>query len=65
MVFMLILLIVPTFVNADVCSDAAKDAASVKLRYEFFYDEDDVGYLKIALQFIQIMVNQLQMVNMM
>ena len=47
MIFMLILLTVPTFVNADVCTDAAKDAASVKLRYEFFYNEDDVGYFKI------------------
>lgn len=47
MIFMLILLTAPTFVNVDACSDAAKDAASVKLRYEFFYNEDDVGYFKI------------------
>lgn len=47
MIFMLILLTFPTFINADACSDAKKDAANVKLSYEFFYDEDDVGYFKI------------------
>ena len=37
MIFMLILLTFPTFINADACSDAKKDAASVKASYEFMY----------------------------
>lgn len=50
MLFMFLLLTFPTIIYADSCSESRGEAKKVKVSYELFYDENDIGFFRIKIR---------------